>query len=80
VHSLVDIVSKSGNSYQRRPDREGVIPDGSVSGLREVGDWLKVNGQAVYGTTGSPFRNSRGDGSQKTMQRRTIFIFTSQMA
>ena len=37
------------------PTAEGVIPKASVNRLKAVGDWLKVNGEAIYGTTGSPF-------------------------
>ena len=37
------------------PTAEGIIPKASVNRLKAVGDWLKVNGEAIYGTTGSPF-------------------------
>lgn len=32
------------------PDQEGVIPAEAVESLREVGMWLKVHGEAIYGT------------------------------
>jgi alpha-L-fucosidase len=55
VHNLVDIVSKGGNFLLNvGPTGEGVIPAGSVARLREVGAWLAVNGEGVYGTTASP--------------------------
>src|SRR5206468_10022658 len=38
------------------PTGEGVIPAGSAERLHEVGAWLKVNGEAIHGTTGSPFK------------------------
>lgn len=37
------------------PDAEGVIPADQVSVLRKVGDWLKVNGESIYGTRGGPY-------------------------
>src|ERR1022692_3252404 len=56
IHNLVDIASKGGN-YRLKvgPTSEGVIPDPSVERLREVGAWMKANGEAIYGTTASPF-------------------------
>jgi alpha-L-fucosidase len=51
VHQLVDVVSKNGNlllNIGPRPD--GTIPDAVQQLLREVGSWLKVNGDAIYGT------------------------------
>jgi alpha-L-fucosidase len=51
VHDLVDIVSKNGNlllNVGPRPD--GMIPEEPTNLLRGLGDWLEVNGEAIYGT------------------------------
>jgi len=37
------------------PTREGVIPEDSAERLRQIGDWLKVNGESIYGSIGGPF-------------------------
>ena len=56
VHSLVDIASKGGNFLLNvGPTGKGVFPSKSVEKLAEVGNWLKVNGESIYGTTSSPF-------------------------
>ena len=49
---LVANVSKGGNFLLNvGPDAQGVIPAESVANLLAVGEWLKVNGAAIYGTT-----------------------------
>ena len=51
VHQLIDIVSKNGNLLLNiGPRSDGTIPDEVQRVLREVGAWLKVNGEAIYGT------------------------------
>lgn len=49
---LVEIVSKGGNFMLNiGPDALGRVPEQSVKHLRIVGDWLSVNGDAIYGTS-----------------------------
>ncbi|MBI5384040.1 MAG: alpha-L-fucosidase [Verrucomicrobia bacterium] len=57
IRNLVDIASKGGNYLLNvGPTAEGLIPEPSVERLRAVGQWMKANGQAIYGTTASPFK------------------------
>lgn len=52
VHSLVDIVSKNGNFLlDIGPRADGTIPQIMQTRLRETGQWLRTNGEAVYDTT-----------------------------
>ncbi|HSW51337.1 MAG TPA: alpha-L-fucosidase [Bryobacteraceae bacterium] len=51
VDDLVDIVSKNGALLLNiGPRADGTIPDEARRILREIGRWLEVNGEAIYGT------------------------------
>jgi len=55
IQTLVDIVSKGGNYLLNvGPTAEGEIPEPCVRILKDVGRWLKANGESIYGTTASP--------------------------
>lgn len=57
IRNLVDIASKGGNYLLNiGPDSHGAIPAESVNLLKQVGAWMKVNGESIYGTHASPFR------------------------
>jgi alpha-L-fucosidase len=56
LQKLIDIVSKGGNFLLNvGPNQYGIIPEVCQQNLREMGDWLKLNGEAIYGTQSSPF-------------------------
>ncbi|HEY1202049.1 MAG TPA: alpha-L-fucosidase [Niastella sp.] len=55
VRNLVDIASKGGNYLMNvGPKDDGTIPAESIARLQQVGAWMKVNGEAIYGTKASP--------------------------
>ena len=51
IRNLVENISKNGNlCLNVSPRSDGTIPDDQQQVLRAVGQWLKVNGEGVYGT------------------------------
>jgi alpha-L-fucosidase len=71
LHSLIDIVSKNGCMLLNiSPMADGSIPDNQRKVLLELGEWLKVNGEAIYGTR--PW-SRYGDGPTK-LERGGHFI------
>ncbi len=50
LFNLVDIVSKGGNYLLNvGPDARGIIPRASVERLKKIGQWIKLNGESIYG-------------------------------
>ncbi len=69
IRNLIDCTSKGGNYLLNvGPTAEGVFPAASVERLKEIGRWMKINHEAIYGTQASPFENlAWGRCSQKKL-------------
>ncbi|MDO5735030.1 MAG: alpha-L-fucosidase [Propionibacteriaceae bacterium] len=51
IRMFVDVISKNGNLLINvGPRADGSIPELQRAAMRELGDWLELNGHAVYGT------------------------------
>ena len=62
IRQLCDIASKGGNYLLNvGPTSEGLIPQPSIERLAAVGQWMKVNSEAIYGTTATPFGSEFGE-------------------
>jgi alpha-L-fucosidase len=56
IRNLVDIASKGGNFLLNvGPTELGEFPKESIELLAAMGKWMKVNGEAIYGTKASPW-------------------------
>ncbi len=81
LFKLADVVSKGGNFLLNiGPDASGEVPAICQENLRVVGEWLRVNGEAVYGVRRSPFGAEFGEFSatQKNRRGEPLFLTLAQ--
>lgn len=73
VRTLIDMVSRGGNLLlDIGPKADGTIPLIMVDRLFAIGDWLQVNGEAIHGTTKSPFRQTPW--GRATQKGKTVYL------
>ena len=74
IRKLVDIASKGGNFLLNiGPKPDGTFPQESIDRLHDMGQWMKVYGDSIYGTTASPFQKlAWGRCTKKATKNKTL--------
>lgn len=69
IRNLIDIASKGGNYLLNiGPKGDGSVPAETIKSLQAIGEWMKENGESIYGTGASPFAKlSWGRCTQKNL-------------
>ncbi len=51
IHEMIEVISRNGNFLINiGPRADGTIPEPQVERLRAMGDWLRINADAIYGS------------------------------
>lgn len=75
IHNLIDIASKGGNYLLNiGPKSDGTVPLESIDRLKEMGEWLKTNGEAIYATN-SRKEYKQGDNIRFTVSKDGKFTY-----
>jgi alpha-L-fucosidase len=76
IRKLIDIASKGGNFLLNvGPTAEGLIPEPSIERLAGIGEWMRTNGEAIYGTTAGPVQGVEGIRTTRKPGRVFVHVF-----
>lgn len=76
LHTLILSAAGDGNLlFNVGPTPDGVIEERQVVRLKQMGDWLKTNGESIYGTRGGPFLPGRSMASTRKDNMIYLHVF-----
>ncbi|MDY5585544.1 MAG: alpha-L-fucosidase [Arcanobacterium sp.] len=76
IRYFVDVVAKNGNLLINvGPRADGSIPEVQLQAMRELGEWMKVFGDFIYGTR--PYREGIIEGHAYLEKDGQIFVFAA---
>ena len=80
IRMLTDIVAKGGNFLLNvGPEPTGLFPDTAISRLNEIGDWMKINSEAIYGTRPvSPYKEGQFYFTSKNNTLYAIYLLNQE--
>ncbi|HEY5915052.1 MAG TPA: alpha-L-fucosidase [Verrucomicrobiae bacterium] len=80
VSLLVDVVGKGGNFLLNvGPQPNGELPALAQQRMKEIGEWLRVNGEAIYGTRPvAPYKEGRVVFTQKRNRTYAIYLTATE--
>ena len=79
LRSLINVVSHGGNFLLNiGPRGDGSVVEFESEVLKEIGAWLKENGEAIYGTEASPFREDFAWGKSTRKDNKLYLILSGE--
>ncbi|MFT3980109.1 MAG: alpha-L-fucosidase [Ferruginibacter sp.] len=81
VKKLVDVVSKGGNFLLNiGPSPSGELDTAAYDRLKGIGDWMKINGEAIYGSRKyKTFEEGEAVRFTQSKDGKTVYVFLFEM-
>ena len=74
IYNLIDVTAKGGNYLLNvGPMANGEIPKESIARLKDIGNWVKINGEAIYSS--SRWKTFKQDNIFFTLSKDEKFIY-----
>ena len=74
IHEMIEVISRNGNFLVNiGPKADGTIPEPQVARLRAMGEWLAINGDAIYGSRYWRVCDQKNEHLAFTTQGKTLY-------
>ncbi|TCD00327.1 alpha-L-fucosidase [Pedobacter psychroterrae] len=81
LQTLIKTAGGNGNLlFNVGPQANGQIEERQVKRLKEMGDWLKIYGESIYGTKGGPFVPNETYAATRKAKKLFIHVFERKSA